>query len=109
MLPGFDLGWIGTFEEELDGFLQISRRLLNVRPLAGNVELGAECHVEISLFLEDRGEAGLRHGNFPPGGEHRTLCLLLSPRASRSAAGGGARSAVGGTRPLQPLVSGSSG
>jgi hypothetical protein len=65
VLARLDLPGIGTLEEQLDRFLQIGSRRLDRRSLTGYVQLRAEGHVEITLFLQNRGEAAFRHANPP--------------------------------------------
>jgi hypothetical protein len=52
--PAFYFGRIGTFQKQLDRFLQIRGSGFNCVPLAGDVELRAERDISRPFFLYDR-------------------------------------------------------
>ena len=63
MKPPFDFLRVRAFKEQLNRFLEIGRRLLNRRSLAGHVQLGTERRVQVALFFYNCRIAGLRHGS----------------------------------------------
>ena len=54
--PFCDLGRVRRFEEELQGLYQVALAVFHSVALAGNIELGTEGNVGISLSFDHRGQ-----------------------------------------------------